>query len=489
MSENTYDKEHSYTTYAPKVYKETFTNEAVAGDGTPLAHVALNATNGYSPLVPANPSLENLPMLHPERNDEEVRQDGSGLGVSEVYDLGWSDGAASRMSQCIFGLHIKDTIGKVLAAGISGNVAEIFTITCIASDGSNLNSTYFEFDGIDADGNKPVVKYYVWIDINNTGVDPDPDGRTAVEVDIAAGIVTDTAVALAVKNAIDALDDFSATVGAGDSDHIVTVENATEGAVDDAHDVDTGFTIAVTTDGVTTKTINESTTLPFIGFHNEKEKSSEDIRADIVGVTQLEYIWKCESGGKLEEERNYLTAWYVAGSDLARPRGPDGTQWLTQHPYSKYKKNFQWGDLTFTFKYNGTAIECKITSISIKAGIEVDYKRDDGSSYSNGREVKSRDYEITMTVRPTGTDLRDISLLHYSAYAGDITLTVKAQRGDDTNDYQQWAFTKLRLLPIPQDIIVEPYYEEFDIVLHAAPGNATTATVKGYLSQQYFGVD
>jgi len=47
----------------------------------------------------------------------------------------------------------------------------------------------------------------------------------------------------------------------------------------------------------------------------------------------------------------------------------------------------------------------------------------------------------------------------------------------------------LRLLPYDQIQPIEPYYEETDIVLHGAPGNATTVTVKGYLSQNYYGVD
>jgi hypothetical protein len=336
----TYYRESQYETYAPKVYKDTFLNEAVAGDGTPLAHLALIAASGYAPLVPCNPSLENLPIVHRERDDEEIRSEGDGLGVGAVLNRGWKDGAATKRTQCVFGIHMKDTIGIVEAADITGTLAEISTVACIASDGSNLNSTYFEFDGIDADGNNPVVKYYAWIDINNTGVDPAPgNGRIGVEVDIAAGVVTDSNVCAAVVAAIDALDDFGAAQGAGENDHICTITNATVGAVDDAHDVDTGFTIAVTTDGVTQKVIAESTTLPNIGFHDEKEKSSEDIRPDIVGVTQLEYALMCEERGVLEEERNYLSAWYVAGSDLARPRGPDGLSWTTaQHPYLRYKR-------------------------------------------------------------------------------------------------------------------------------------------------------
>jgi hypothetical protein len=118
-----------------------------------------------------------------------------------------------------------------------------------------------------------------------------------------------------------------------------------------------------------------------------------------------------------------------------------------------------------------------------------DYKRDDGSSYSNARELRARDYEITLTVRPTGTMLRDISLLHINDYAGDLLFQVVIQRGADTNDKMTIKHTKCRLLPIPQEISVDPAYEEIDIVMHAAPGNVFTNTILGYLSQQYYGVD
>jgi len=479
-----YDREHSYGSYAPKVYKDTFLNEAVAGDGSPLAHIELESTSGTSPLVPPNPSHENLPILDPKKRFEEKRAQGDGLGVGEVYDLGWEDGSGTKRSVCIFGHHIKDSIGKVTASGITGNVAEVTTVTCVAKSNYS-NGDYFVFHGIDADGNNPVVKHYVWLNVDGGGSDPSISGHTAHEADISgdssAGNVGNT-----IAGVINALDDFTASNNSG----VVTITNGTAGAVDNAWASTSNFTISVTTDGVTTKTISESTTLPNIGFHVEKELSGEDIRTDHVGVTQIEYTWEIEQGGLLEEERNYLVAYKVNGSNLTRPRGPDGNSWTSaQNPLARYKRAFNWGDMSFTFQYNGTDIECKILSISIKVMLGVDYKRDDGSSYSNGRQLRTRDYEITMRIRPTGSMLRTISQTHYKNYDGDLTLTVKAQRGADTNDYIQWSFDKLRLIPFDQILPVEPYYEEHDIVLHAAPANTTTVTVKGYLNQQYFGVD
>lgn len=478
----TYTRKKSYDAYCPALLNATWLNESVEGDGTPIALTAVT-------LVPPNPTDQDLPVLEPQLNEEEKKSIGDGLTVGEIYDLGWKDGAGMKHGVCIFGHHIKDSFGALDATEITGVVAEISTVACIASDGSNLSGKYFEFDVVDADGNKPLIKYYCWIDINNGSADPAVTGRTAVEVDIGAGAQTDSVVCAAVVAAIDALDDCGAAQGAGESDHICTITNATVGAVDDCHDVDSGFTCEVTTDGVTTKVIDEDDTLPNIGYHTERELSSEDIRVDYVGLAQLEYIFRCESGGKLEEERNYIVAQDIDGSDLARPRGADGLAWTsTQHCHPRYKKNFSWGDMTFTFKYNSVAVESEIHGFNIKVINDVEYKRVDGDDHSNKHYLKGRTYEITLKVRPTGTDLRDIGRTKWNAYAGDLTLVIKAQRGDDTNDYINWDFTKLRLLPFEQMIKGEGYYEEYDIILHGAPGNATTVTVKGYLSQQYFGV-
>ena len=480
-----YTRQGSYEAYSPATEKANFLNETAAGDGTSLALLLVD-------LFPSNPSHENLPMLDPLKKFEEKRAQGDGLHVGEVYDLGFEDGAGTKRSVCIFGLHINDSFDILAIGDMTQDVAEISTIVC-GLQNTYSNGDYICFDGVDSTGpENDIVKHYVWMDVDTLGADPVIAGRIAHECAID-GATSENDVAVIIAGVIDALDDF----GAGVVTTTVTITNAQAGAVDNLWGSST-FTLAVTTDGVTTKTITEAGTLPNIGIHSEKEATAEDIRSDHSGITQIEYTWECESGGVLEEERNYLVANAVAGSDLARPRGPDGGAWTSsEHPYTRYKRAFHWGDLTFTFQLNGTDIECKILSISIKVTLDVDYKRNDGNSYSNGVQLKARDYEITMRVKPTGTDLRTLMKLNYYDYGGAVdartghllSLTVKAQRAADTNDYIEWVFTKLRLVPFDQIIPIEPYYEEHDIVLHGAPGNTTTVTVKGYLSQNYYGVD
>jgi len=476
-SQETYTRENSYVSQAAYAANANFLNEVVAGTSPSIALLAQY-------MKPDNPTDDNYPLLQPALNQEEKRPIGSGVGIGAVYDLGYSDGAGAIKAKMIFGHNLYKSIDTVLHDDVMGNVAEVFTCLCVADVSGSLNNKYFEFDGIDADGDKPIVKYYVWFNVNAAGVDPSITGRTAVPVALATNASAGTAAA-AVQAAIDALDDFVATVLSS----TVTVTCGTTGAVDNAHDVNAGVTITVTVDGVSTITYAESTTLPYFFNHCEQELTGDDIRFDLLGNTQIEHTIECEQSGGVEETRELLIANSVTGSDLARPRGPDGLEWTSgEHPFPRYKKNFTWGDLTFTLTYNSAAIPCKITAWKEKVVNTVDYKRQDGRDYSNAAYLKARDYEITLTVVPTDETLRTISRTALRSYATSIALTVKMQRGSDTNDYVQIAHTKLRLVPFEQYIPGADYYTEFDLIFHAAPGDARTDTIKGYLNQQYFGV-
>lgn len=118
--------------------------------------------------------------------------------------------------------------------------AEVTSITCVADVAASLNNKYFFiYSALDA------VKYHVWFNVATGGTDPAPSGSTGIEVAIASG-ATASAVATAVQGAIDALPAFGASVlGA-----VVTVTNAATGATTDASDVNAGFTISVTTQGI-----------------------------------------------------------------------------------------------------------------------------------------------------------------------------------------------------------------------------------------------
>jgi hypothetical protein len=126
------------------------------------------------------------------------------------------------------------------------NTAEVTDVTTVADVGGNLGGTYFNIcapgdvntstDGYD-------VLLYVWI---NTGgsTDPAPAGRTGIEVTIAPDDTANT-VASAVQTAVNGNANFTASV----TTNVVTITCVEARAVISAADIDTGFTINVTTEG------------------------------------------------------------------------------------------------------------------------------------------------------------------------------------------------------------------------------------------------
>jgi len=125
--------------------------------------------------------------------------------------------------------------------GTDTSVKEVTYIDTVADSANSLDGKYFFiYSATDA------TKYHVWINTSGgSAVDPAPANSTAIEVAITTG---DTAndIATAVKNAIDAMSDFVATV----STNRVTVTNADFGSCTDASDSNSGFTITVNTQGI-----------------------------------------------------------------------------------------------------------------------------------------------------------------------------------------------------------------------------------------------
>jgi len=125
------------------------------------------------------------------------------------------------------------------------DVAQVQTVTCVASSvASNLNSKYFLLYASTG------VKYVVWMDVNNTGVDPAIAGYTSVSVELGANPQTAAQVATAVQVAVDPLATFVATV----SGSVVTITDAASGAATFAHDsqvAKTGFAFSVSKVGDT----------------------------------------------------------------------------------------------------------------------------------------------------------------------------------------------------------------------------------------------
>jgi hypothetical protein len=127
--------------------------------------------------------------------------------------------------------------------GTPTGLPEKSTVQCVADVAGSLNDTFFVLNSA-----LDETVYHVWLNVNSAGTYAPSGGETPVEVAVATGASADT-VAAAVSAAIDALADFSASVVTD----TVTITNAADGETADVADgsAATGFTFAVTQDGVT----------------------------------------------------------------------------------------------------------------------------------------------------------------------------------------------------------------------------------------------
>lgn len=166
-----------------------------------------------------------------------------------VLDYWYTDASGNKQQLLLaasdqFKLFKFDSVGR--RTEISGQ-EQVTSVTTVAASSLTTGDYWLINSAND------VTEYYVWYNIDAAGGNPAPTGKTGVEVAIAS---TDTAdqVAAATRLALDALNDFSASV----STNVVTVTNATAGTATDASDVNTTFTIATTTTGATLPTTSPS---------------------------------------------------------------------------------------------------------------------------------------------------------------------------------------------------------------------------------------
>ena len=181
------------------------------------------------------------------------------IGVSTDVDAGTSNFTVS-----------KTVDGSAIAA-------EITDVTAVADVGYVLNNKYFYVSS-------PTDDYYVWYNVDSTGVDPEVATRTAVEVALTAG---DTAeqVATKTKTVLDALGGagvFTVTVAGA----VMTITNKVNGACIDATAENSGFTTNVTVQGdAGTAEVTEVTTIA------EAVSSLNDTYFYISSPTDDYYVW------------------------------------------------------------------------------------------------------------------------------------------------------------------------------------------------------
>lgn len=117
--------------------------------------------------------------------------------------------------------------------------AEVTEVDTIDADSLLADGSYFKLFTAS-------TTFYVWMNLDAGGNDPAPDTSwTGIAVSVSTGDA-DTAVATAVKNAVDGNSNFGASVAS----NTVTITHASAANVTNAVDVDTSFTISITTEGL-----------------------------------------------------------------------------------------------------------------------------------------------------------------------------------------------------------------------------------------------
>lgn len=172
-------------------------------------------------------------------------------------------------------------IGNVTDAA-DGMPATGFTIaTLLDGVNSNLNNKYFLINSaLDA------VSYYVWFSSDGLGTDPALVGKTGVMVPIVVGSQADTDVAAAV--------DAASITGIGSSavGAVVTFTNAADGATTNATAGTSGFTVLVTTQGVTSviNLTGDTVSMPLHGYVSGQKVAVTTSGAIPTGIPGTAYI-------------------------------------------------------------------------------------------------------------------------------------------------------------------------------------------------------
>ena len=135
-------------------------------------------------------------------------------------------------------------------------VEEITSVEAVSDTGLYLNNKYFLISS-------PTVGYYVWYNVNATGVDPAVAGRTPIEVALD---INDNAEAVATKTktAIDLVAGVFTTTRVGS---VLTIENQVVGAVTDSGTGTSTFSVVKNQEGANTVAeITDVTAVADVGY-------------------------------------------------------------------------------------------------------------------------------------------------------------------------------------------------------------------------------
>ncbi|BDI54970.1 MAG: major tail protein [Lokiarchaeia virus VerdaV4] len=347
------------------------------------------------------------------------------------------------------------TYAAMGACTTSHNGAEVTTVKCVA--GSALTAAdYFFINCIEANN-------YIWFTVDGGGADPTPGG---IAIGPCVVLSTDTPAEIAgkLKTTMNA-GNYGATVATD----TVTITNVSTGAVVDASDGNTDFTIAITTQGTDNHAITKATDENPIrlAFHYKKEGGTAQRRKDMEGfIPGMMKISVSENSPIAMQTYTGQFVYTGPGDDLAQPTAH--AQYLLA-PFSWYDYKHASGASAFT--YNSGDINVDIVDIVMKFGwTGALFGAYSGYYPSNGLVQPPFIGEVELGVRLTdagGTGIDTISDLRAVAsaegaaeYDGDLDFIADFYRS--ATIYNKYTWDKMMIDPDSYEEVFMSEGEWFD---------------------------
>ena len=462
---------------------------------------------------------DDLHVILPEREDERTSGVGEGMNDAVVLESQFKVGAGSIPNVAFEFLMIPRIGGDVT---MTHQVAEIWTVTAVVKE-SITASSYFNFDVIDA--NHDHFQYQLWFDVS--GGDPAPtaedcydpvdgteDGinkittqgkRDLIEADISGAADAD-----AVAVIIAALINGKADVGSGSVAALVTSTNAQLGCVMDAHDINSGLVITVTTQGRDKIQIDfppdpDDIENQDYGFHYQNDNGAKDIMYEITGVTVAEHTLEVESGegdsGSMKEDISYMTAAtkesYGALTMLDKMRSYYGGDWNKKlSPFGNKFRNHGWHTCNQNQYLKLNTVELDLAWYGWKVVIENDLSHDyDGAAeYASAVNFNGRGCTITLDVQPETYELYELSRKHVIDYGGAglahaLEVQLKSIRpGTGDAVFVQFDCDKTIILPFEIKVNADGTPEQYQHELVPAPDAAFSYIIQTYIPNYAFGL-
>ena len=328
------------------------------------------------------------------------------------------------------------------ACTTAGSGKETTTVKCVAESAITTRD-YFYINTVDGAGD--TVTNHVWFQIDTVGADPAP-GTTGIEVDIASGDTADQ-VADKLKVVMALEGNYGATVVTD----TVTIVTAANGAVEDATDYNTDFTIIVTVQGASTHAITKATdeTPIWLGFHVEKEGTNTSQRKDIMGIVPSNLNISVSEANPIAKQTYTGEYSYNTPGQATELAEPSELVQAKHPPFTWFHYRSSSGTSAFTYNA-GAAINVDIIGLNINFGwTKATFGTYDANGYPNIGYVNPP-FTTRVTIEciykdHTGADIQTISDLDHAAQAGDLTLIVDFY--EDATNYIKFTFTDMFIDP------------------------------------------